>query len=101
VSNIIEKTKMFFFSIWKVAQLSEYLPLQFPIEKVLSILDLSNDIEVEYASMVITRDYSRLQSLNTRITTNLIHNQQIINNQYNSTTPVNITKNIFSIPKNL
>ncbi|CAF4611209.1 unnamed protein product [Rotaria sp. Silwood1] len=84
-----------------IAQLSEYLPLQFPIEKVLSILDLSNDIELEYASMAITRDYGRLQILNKRITTNLIYNQQTINDEHNTTTPVNVTKNIYTIPKNL
>jgi hypothetical protein len=82
--------------------LSEYLPLQFPIEKVLSILDLSNETEIEYASMVITRDYTRLQTLGTRITSNLVNNQQSIINENNSIIPsVNITKNIFSIPENL
>jgi hypothetical protein len=40
----------------KIAQLSEYLPLEFPIEKVLSILESSNNLEIEYASMFITRD---------------------------------------------
>lgn len=83
-----------------IAQLSEYLPLQFPIEKVLSILDLSNDSELEYTSMVITRDYQRLQTLNTRVT-NLVHNQQILDNVYNPTISVNISKNIYAIPKNL
>lgn len=51
--------------------------------------------------MVITRDYSRLQIINSRITTNLIHNQQILDDENNSTTPVNITRNIYAIPKNL
>jgi hypothetical protein len=106
VSNIqiYLETKIFCFvfsQIEKIAQLSEYLPLQFPIEKVLSILDLSNSIELEYASMVITRDYTRLESSNTRITTNLIQNQHIVDNDDSSTTPVNITKNIYMIPRNL
>jgi len=51
--------------------------------------------------MVITRDYARLESSNTRITTNLIQNQHIVDNDDSSTTPVNITKNIFMIPRNL
>ncbi|CAF2321704.1 unnamed protein product [Rotaria sp. Silwood2] len=84
-----------------IAQLSEYLPLQFPIEKVLSILDLSNNIELEYASMAITRDYGRLQTSNKRITTSLIYNQQAIHDENNATTSVNVTKNIYTIPKNL
>ncbi|CAF1357477.1 unnamed protein product [Rotaria sordida] len=84
-----------------IAQLSEYLPLQFPIEKVLSILDLSNDIELEYASMAITRDYRHLQISNKRVTTNLIHNQQVIHDENNPAIPVNVTKNIYTIPKNL
>lgn len=54
--------------------------------------------------MVITHDYGRLQILNSRLT-NLIHNQNLIhddnNNHNNSITPVNLTKNIYSIPKNL
>ncbi|CAF5155176.1 unnamed protein product, partial [Rotaria sp. Silwood1] len=57
--------------------------------------------ELEYASMAITRDYGRLQILNKRITTNLIYNQQTINDEHNTTTPVNVTKNIYTIPKNL
>jgi len=51
--------------------------------------------------MAITRDYGRLQIINTRIITNFIHNQQIIEDENNQTTPVNITKNIYAIPKNL
>ena len=51
--------------------------------------------------MVITRDYGRLQTSNSRITANLIHNQRIIDEENNSTTPVNITRNIYAIPKNL
>jgi hypothetical protein len=51
--------------------------------------------------MVITRDYRRLQVLNTRLTTDLKHNQQIIDDEKNTTMPVNITKNIYAIPKNL
>jgi hypothetical protein len=56
---------------------------------------------VEYASMVITRDYGHLQTSSTRITSNLMPNQQIIDNESNSSTPVNITKNVYAIPKNL
>ncbi|CAF1490259.1 unnamed protein product [Adineta steineri] len=85
-----------------VAQLSEYLPLQFSIEKVLSILDLSSEMELEYAAMVITRDYTSLETINIQKISNLIPNQQIIDNEYNSTTtPVNVTKNIYAIPTNL
>jgi hypothetical protein len=52
--------------------------------------------------MVITRDYRRLQILNTRITTNLVHNQQRIDDENNTTTTlVNLTKHIYAIPKNL
>jgi hypothetical protein len=51
--------------------------------------------------MVITRDYGRLQITNSRITTNLIHNQQIIDDENNPTAPVNLTKNIYAIPKHL
>lgn len=89
-------------SFIKVAQLSEYLPLQFPIEKVLSILELSNNIEIEYASMVITRDYTRLQTLSRRTTKSLLYNQQCsIPENHFITTSGNLTRNIFSIPKNL
>ncbi|CAF0757365.1 unnamed protein product [Rotaria sordida] len=85
-----------------VAQLSEYLPLQFPIEKVLSILELSNNIEIEYAAMVITRDYTCLKTLNSRTSKTLIHNQQLtISDNSLTTMSMNLTKNIFSIPKNL
>jgi hypothetical protein len=84
-----------------VTQLSEYQPLQFPIEKVLSILELSNNLEIEYASMVITRDYTRLQTLGTRTTTQLIQSQPWISNENHLTASVNLTKNIFSIPPNL
>ncbi|CAF4009280.1 unnamed protein product, partial [Rotaria magnacalcarata] len=84
-----------------IAQLSEYLPLQFPIEKVLSILDLSNNIELEYASMAITRDYTRLQTFTKRMALSLIHNQQTVHNENNVATPVTITKTIYTIPKNL
>ena len=76
--------------------------MQFPIEKVLSILELSNSDEIEYASMVIARDYTPLKTLSTRTTKTLKHNQQLITNERNSrVTPTNITKNIFSIPKDL
>ena len=85
----------------KVAQLSEYIPLQFPIEKVLSILDLTTDSELEYASMVITRDYSRLETNETRINSTLIQNQQIVDNDMNAASPVPITRNVYAIPKNL
>ncbi|CAF3814446.1 unnamed protein product [Rotaria magnacalcarata] len=85
-----------------VAQLSEYLPLQFPIEKVLSILELSDNIEIEYATMVITRDYTHLKTLSRRTTRTLVHNQQLtINDNTLTITSTNISKNIFSIPKNL
>ncbi|CAF4856753.1 unnamed protein product, partial [Rotaria sp. Silwood2] len=84
-----------------VAQLSEYLPLQFPIEKVLSILELSNNTEIEYAAMAITRDYTRLKTLSNRTTRTLVHNQQLIMNENSLTTSMNLTKNIFSIPKAL
>jgi hypothetical protein len=94
-------SKINIFYLKKVAQLSEYLPLQFPIEKVLSILELSNNIEIEYTSMVITRDYTRLQTLASRTRTTLIQNPSLIINENNLTTPVNLTKNIFSIPTNL
>jgi hypothetical protein len=92
---------LFFVFKQKVTQLSEYQPLQFPIEKVLSILELSNNIEIEYASMVITRDYTRLRTLGTRTTTQLIQNQPWILNENHLTTSANLTKNIFSIPTNL
>ncbi|CAF4971809.1 unnamed protein product [Rotaria socialis] len=85
-----------------VAQLSEYLPLQFPIEKALSILELSDNIEIEYATMVITRDYTRLKTLSRRTTRTLVHNQQLtINDNTLTITSTNISKNVFSIPKNL
>ncbi len=51
--------------------------------------------------MVITRDYGQLQTSNTGFRTNLIQNQQIIDDENNITTSVNITKNIYAIPKNL
>ncbi|UJR24962.1 hypothetical protein I4U23_006326 [Adineta vaga] len=84
-----------------VAQLSEYISLQFPIEKVLSILDLSNDLELEYASMAITRDYTHLDMIDIRSTSTLIQNQYIIDNEINAMNPVTITKNIYTIPRNL
>lgn len=84
--------------VLKVAQISEYLPLQFPIEKVLSILELSNSMEIEYASMVITRDYTRLRALGTRTTTTLIQHPGLVNNEVHLST---LTKNIFFIPNNL
>lgn len=87
--------------VYKIVQLSEYLPLQFPIEKVLSILDLSNNAELEYASMAITRDYSRLQTFSKRMKTSLIHNQQTVHDENAITTPVTITKTVYTIPKNL
>ena len=79
-------------------QLSEYLPLQFPIEKVLSILELSNPVEIEYASMVITRDYTRLRALGTRTTTTLIQNPVLPIQENHLET---LTKTIFFIPTNL
>ena len=86
----------------QIAQLSEYLPLQFPIEKVLSILELSNDTELEYTSMVITRDYGHMQTSSPRARTNLLHlPQTVIDNENNRTTSVELTKNIYAIPKNL
>ena len=86
----------------KVAQLSEYLPLQFPIEKVLSILDLSNSIELEYASMVITRDYDHLQGFSLRSSANLLHAQHTSKDENNATTnPVNLTRNINAVPLHL
>jgi hypothetical protein len=51
--------------------------------------------------MVITRDYTRLPTLSTRTSTALIQNQLLINHENNLTKPVNLTKNIFSIPRNL
>ncbi|CAF1033305.1 unnamed protein product [Adineta ricciae] len=84
-----------------VAQLSEYIPLQFPIEKVLSILDLSTNVELEYASMVITRDYAHLDLMDTHTTSTLIQNQHILDNEFNATSPTTITKNIYTIPRNL
>ncbi|UJR23853.1 hypothetical protein I4U23_026828 [Adineta vaga] len=86
-----------------VAQISEYLPIQFPIEKVLSILDLSTDIEIEYASMVITRDYSHLQTVRQRTTTTLIQNPSlpIDENSLSKGSFEKITPNIFSIFDNL
>jgi len=72
------------------------------MEKVLSMLDLSNNSEIEYATMVITRDYSRLQTLNRRTTTTLVQNQESLINENNlPTTSENITNNIFLIPTNL
>jgi hypothetical protein len=106
-AKLVSKTFIRFFSHLffvfkqKVTQLSEYQPLQFPIEKVLSILELSNNIEIEYASMVITRDYTRLRTLGTRTTTQLIQNQPWILNENHLTTSANLTNNIFSIPTNL
>lgn len=87
--------------IQKIAQLSEYLPLQFPIEKVLSILDLSNELELEYASMAITHDYGRLQTSNIHKPMGFIPNQQTEYDESNGTRLVSITKNIYTIPKNL
>ncbi|CAF3424706.1 unnamed protein product [Rotaria sp. Silwood1] len=84
-----------------VAQLSEYLPLQFPIEKVLSILELSNNTEIEYAAMAITRDYIHLKTISSRTRKTLVHNQQLIISENSLTTSTNLTKNIFSIPTNL
>jgi len=72
------------------------------MEKVLSMLDLSNNSEIEYATMVITRDYARLQTLNRRTTTTLVQNQESLINENNlQTTSENITNNIFLIPTNL
>jgi hypothetical protein len=73
------------------------------MEKVLSMLDLSNNSEIEYATMVITRDYARLQTLNRRTTTTLVQNQESLINENNlpTTTSENITNNIFLIPTNL
>jgi hypothetical protein len=52
--------------------------------------------------MVITRDYGRLQALNTRLTANQLHTQQLNDDdEKNTTMPVNLTKNIYAIPKNL
>jgi hypothetical protein len=51
--------------------------------------------------MVITRDYGRLQVLNTRLNTNILSNQQTVDNEKNKTMQMNITKNIYAIPKNL
>ena len=106
-----KKDRFFFFSLnylfyflktkKKVAQLSEYLPLQFPIEKLLSILDLSTEIEIEYISMVITRDYTRLRTLSTRTTSNLVNNQQLIINENNPMITTDVTKKIFLTPENL
>jgi hypothetical protein len=87
--------------ISQVAQLSEYIPLQFPIEKVLSILDLSTDVELEYASMVITRDYTHLEADESRLTSTLIQNQQLSDNEMNAASPVPITRNVYAIPRNL
>ena len=85
-----------------IAQLSEYLPLQFPIEKVLSILDLSNPVELEYASMVITRDFLRLQTPNIRSGSKLRYPQPTTPSDSQSTTaPGNLTKHINAIPANL
>lgn len=51
--------------------------------------------------MVITRDYGRLQASDLRTRTSLLHSQQIIDNENNRTTSVELTKNIYAIPKNL
>lgn len=76
--------------------------MQFPIEKVLSILELSNNTEIEYAAMVITRDYAQLKTLSRRTTKTLLHSQPItIDENTLSSASGNLTKNIFSIPKNL
>ena len=70
-------------------------------------MDFSSNAELEYASMVITRDYARLQTSSTRTTTTLLHDQQLTStnvDENTTTTPtisVNISKNVFAIPKNL
>jgi len=51
--------------------------------------------------MVITRDYTRLRTLGTRTTTQMIQNQPWILNENHLTTSANLTNNIFSIPTNL
>ena len=90
-----------FFSSFQVAQLSEYISLQFPIEKVLSILDLSNSIELDYASMAITRDYTRLQTSTVRSAPSLIQQSQSNMYEANGLTAPNLTKLVQAIPKNL
>ncbi|CAF1459840.1 unnamed protein product, partial [Didymodactylos carnosus] len=82
-----------------VAQLAEYLPLQFPTEKVLSILDLNSVDEIEYASMVITKDYEKLQT-NMKAPT-LLREENSAKPIINLDNDVIITKNIFSIPRSL
>ncbi|CAF1112024.1 unnamed protein product [Adineta ricciae] len=86
-----------------IAQISEFLPIQCPIEKVLSMLDLSTDEETTYASMVITRDYSNLQTNNRRKVSSLIQNPQFVMDEISLSkrTFDNVTKNIFYIPNNL
>lgn len=94
------KLKISFFFFVQVAQLSEYLPLQFPIEKVLSILDLKTDEEIHFASMVITRDYRHLQTLSQRTTSTF---------QYRSSSNVDdlaqnsadLTRRVFLVPAHL
>lgn len=74
--------------------------MQFPIEKVLSILDLSTDVELDFASMVITRDYTHLHTVASRTTSSLIVNpsHRIDDQQLSST---NLTKKITFIPDHL
>lgn len=52
--------------------------------------------------MVITRDYAQLKTLSRRTTKTLLHSQPItIDENTLSSASGNLTKNIFSIPKNL
>ena len=59
------------------------------------MLDLSKNVELEYASMVITHGYGYLQTSKRRVT---IRDQQTVNH---GTALANITTNIYMIPKNL
>lgn len=92
-------------SLLQVAQLSEYLPLQYPIEKVLSILDLSTSEELNYASMVITRDYRQLRTLSRRTRSTLQdHSSSIVDHFAEDewkTSSDRLTRSIFHIPPGL
>lgn len=83
-----------------VAQLSEYLPLQFPIEKVLSILDLKTDEEIHFASMVITRDYRHLQTLSQR-TTSTFQYRSSSNVDELAQNSADLTRRVFLVPADL